>query len=432
LQDKMLPQFFAILASVTTVLGAYRQPIDVLRGSKRLDIFAAGTEKYPDAPVYTSYWSPPDSWVPDVKDDEDYPGMTAIGTPGGSVYFGPKAVSVADQTYVFVATGEPRGSVRYGLQVKYATWNGKAWSNFTALPDPPSQLEKGDVKLSNGFSIARLPDNKRLQLVAVTEEFKLARITLEGTKWSLWETLQDDEEDAGGGFLDVPYVVSEGGDKLGYYAQRYENSSIAYKQWDGSKFVPAGKAWLHITVPDLGHEYIEGVVFSSPPDLSSQHVWLLISNYTLLHATVSGGRLNSFESLGDASTAVPVVSHRDSTSIDITGFSYEKYAATFRSFDGKKWSEWQTIKQDTIGRRVEQAAPAVGFFPPNNLHVFDVTFTPFVGSAGIVSNHKNNGTWYPKLDERDEYLQYYPLKAEKTNILSDVASTEQQVLKQWL
>jgi hypothetical protein len=353
--------------------------------------------------------------------------MSLIGTPGDIIWFGPKAVTIANQVHVFVATGDSR-SARYGLNIKYATWNGKSWSNFTTLPDPPSKLEKGTVKFSNGFSFVRLPDNNRLQLVALTEEQFVARTTLEGTKWTSWDFVEDDEGDDGG-FVDIPYVVSEGGDKLGYYAQRLSNYSIGYKQWDGSKFIPSGKAWLHIDIPGVHDGFQDGLLVSSAPDLASQHLWLVSYNYTLVHATIRGDKLSSVESLGDTSAVLPFVSHRDSSSIDITGFLYESGKAGIRAFDGKKWGEWQAVKSNRQGARYSDVPPAIGFLPPNNLHVLDVTF---VSKAGIVANHKNNGTWYPKLDTEDDLFQYYTPAPSQATIFSHVRSMGQQVLKQWL
>jgi len=354
--------------------------------------------------------------------------MTTIGTPGGTVFFGPKAVTVADKVHIFVATGDGRSSARFGLQIKYATWNGKSWSNFTALPDPASKDGKYTVKFSHGFSVVRTPDNKKLHLVSVTEEGFMARTILEGTKWSSWEPFEDTGGDEGA-FDKIPYVVVESDGKLGYYAQYYDNSSIAYKQWDGSKFIPSGKAWRQIDLPGFKDDFFEDWLVSSPSDLSSQHIWLLSSNFTLVHATVRGDKLSSFETLGDASNGLPSVSHRDSTSIDISGFLYEKYAPALRSFDGKKWGEWQTVKSSRLGGRAGYEAPAVAFFPPNNLHVFDVTFAY---NTGVVSTHKNNGTWNPKLDAEDDVPQLYSVSPVKASILSKVASAGQQVLKQWL
>jgi hypothetical protein len=356
--------------------------------------------------------------------------MTAIGTPGDNIYFGPKAITVGGQAHVFVATGPPRSSRRYGLQIKYASWNGKSWSNFTALPDPASKLStQGTVKLSNGFSFVRTLGSKKLQLFALTEEAFPARISLEGTKWSSWEIFEDGADL--NGFDNIPYAVSEGNDKVGYYAQRWDNSSIAYKQWDGSKFIPSGKAWLHINIPGLNDGVsVADWLFSSPPDLSSQHVWLLLTNYTLAHATLRGGELSGLESLGDAGSVLPIVSHRDSTSIDITSFITDEHfnSPGVRSFDGKKWGSWQKVKGAKIGSWT-YASPAVAFTPPNNLHVFDVTFER---QHGLVSAHKNNGTWFPKLDEYDDLFQFYSTAPAKTSIMSKAISAGQQVLKQWL
>jgi hypothetical protein len=250
---------------------------------------------------------------------------------------------------------------------------------------------------------------------------------LQGTKWSSWEVLEDEYQTTEG-FHEIPAVVSEGAGKLGFYAQRYENSSIAYKQWDGSKFVPSGKTWLHVDIPDLGSEYVRSFSISSPTDRPSQHLWVQTSNATLFHATLRGSTFSGLESLGDASSALPFVSHQDAISIDITGYIWDTGKVAVRSFDGKKWGGWQTVKSG-LGYRESEAAPAVAYYPPNNVHVFDVTV---VSKYGVVANHKNNGTWSPKLDEVDPLVQFYSFTSEKTNFLSGAASAVQQVFKQWL
>lgn len=318
--------------------------------------------------------------------------------PNYQVFFGPKAVKLGDRTFVFVATGD---NLRlWSLTIKYATWDGQKWSDFTALPNPNEELGVG-----TGFSLLPTPDNK-LQLVATLGGgYGVARITFDGSKWSDWDRIPSDDDDHF--FRGIPYVVSAGKSSYDYYAL-HDNGSISYKFWDGAKYNPAGRSWLFIDAPKgTQDDEILQLHLSVTPDYSTKHLWALLTNDSLIHTTVSGSKVGKWEDLRTGAWDLPTVLHRDNRIITLAASSNVANKPSIRSFDGTKWSEWETISDGTYFGAT-YGSFALGFIPPNHLSVLNTGLAPHTNPPrGFITSSKFNGTWFPAVDQKMDLVQFY-------------------------